>query len=252
MLIYIEGNIGSGKSTFNTLLKEYLSKFESLELDARVILEPVDEWLETKDSDGKHILEKFYGDQEKWAFAFQMNSFISRVHKIQQELNKEDNKIIDTNMIPKDSRLIESYLHQHETSIMEKCLFVERSIYTDRHCFAKLCYENKKMTKIEYDIYCKWNDWLSDEFEIEPDAYIYLRCLPNVNSERIEKRNRDGEEGIPIEYLEALHQKHEEWIKENTENQIPVFTVDVTENIKDPKIMNDIVEKLFEFVKKIM
>ena len=53
MLIYIEGNIGSGKSTFNSLLKDYLSKFESLELDARVILEPVDEWMETKDSDGR-------------------------------------------------------------------------------------------------------------------------------------------------------------------------------------------------------
>ena len=160
MLIYIEGNIGSGKSTFIELLNNHLDKFR---IEPNVVLEPVDDWLNTKDSDGKHILEKFYGDQEKWSFAFQMNSFISRIKKIED-------------------------VFRMSHSGKGEMVFAERSIYTDRHCFSKLCYENGKMTKMEYDIYCRWSDWLADEFHMKPDAYIYLRCLPNVNSERITER----------------------------------------------------------------
>ena len=113
-------------------------------------------------------------------------------------------------------------------------LLVERSIYTDRHCFAKLCYESGKMTELEYNIYCNWNDWLSDHFKVKPDAYIYLRCEPDVNVERIKERSRDEESSIPKEYLEKLHEKHEEWM--NTEKtRIPVLTIDANENFKDPK-----------------
>ena len=93
MLIYIEGNIGTGKTTFINLLKQYLHKFNDLELDGRIVLEPVDEWLETKDSSGFNILDKFYKDQEKWSFPFQMNSFISRVKYIQDEISKNDVKV---------------------------------------------------------------------------------------------------------------------------------------------------------------
>ena len=58
MLIYIEGNIGTGKTTFLNLLEKYLKRFENINYDARIVLEPVDEWMETKDSDGQNILEK--------------------------------------------------------------------------------------------------------------------------------------------------------------------------------------------------
>ena len=92
-----------------------------------------------------------------------MNSFISRIKKINDayynDLNQEPNKII----------------------------FVERSIYTDRFCFAQNCYESGKMTKLEYDVYCRWNDWLAAEFQVQPTAYIYMQCMPNVNNERIIK-----------------------------------------------------------------
>ena len=152
MIIYIEGNIGTGKSTFVDKLASYLPNLTELNVDPKLILEPVDEWLKTTDSDGQHILQKFYGDQTKWAFTFQMNSFISRVKRIQDEMFINDNG-------------------------KEKMAFVERSIYTDRNCFAKLCHESGKMTTLEYDIYCKWNEWLSQQFNIRPDVYIYLHCL---------------------------------------------------------------------------
>jgi len=240
MIIYIEGNIGSGKSTFLQNLNNYLSKFDNINKDARLVLEPVDEWMETKDSDGKNILEKFYDDQNKWSFAFQMNSFISRVKKIQDEFMRGDDKMIDNN-IPKDEQLITNY------NLMEKVVFVERSIYTDYHCFAKLCYQSGKMTKLEYDIYCKWNDWLSEQFNVKPDAYIYLRCEPEINDDRIKQRNRDGESGIPLDYLKALHEKHDEWLNFEKET-VPVYVIDSSKNFKKKEVMDDMFDGLFQFV----
>jgi len=229
IIIYVEGNIGSGKTTFLRLLKQYLPDLYEYNIDASIVLEPVDLWLETLDSDGKNILEKFYEDQEKWGYAFQMNSFISRVKSIKDELNNSTNVGIDG--FP-----------------LKKVVFVERSIYTDKNCFARLCYENSKMTKLEYDIYCNWNNWLSTEFEISPHSYIYLHCNPNVNNERIIERNRDGESNIPIKYLEQLHEKHEIWMKEEKDKGIPIFTIDSLENFKDPIKMGEIFDKLVKFM----
>ena len=128
MIIYVEGNIGSGKTTFVKLLNKYYHNSQK-----QIILEPVDEWIALEDVDGVNILEKFYDDQEKWSFSFQMNSFISRVKKIQDADNK-------------------------------KILFVERSVFTDKHCFAENCYESGKMNKIEYNIYNRWHEWLIDTY----------------------------------------------------------------------------------------
>ena len=224
MLFYIEGNIGTGKTTFINLLTSYLSRFHDINHDAQVTLEPVDEWMETEDSDGQNILQKFYGDQEKWSFAFQMNSFISRVKKIQ------------------DDYFSPSYLD------MKKLLFVERSIYTDRHCFAVNCHESGKMTKMEYDIYCRWNDWISKEFNLRPDGYIYLRCDPEVNTQRIIKRSREGECGIPIEYLQKLHEHHDLWMDKEKAQNVPVLIIDVTEDFTSTENMDAIFKSVVEFV----
>lgn len=217
MLVYIEGNIGSGKSTFLELLKRILSKKEKYG-NISFITEPVDEWLQLNDHDGRNILEHFYEDQEKWSFAFQMNSFISRIHRITNE--KSDINI------------------------------VERSVFTDRYCFAKNCYESGKMTKIEYDIYCRWNDWLVDHFKVVPNGYIYLRTTPQICNERINGRNREGEDGIPINYLQKLHDNHDEWLR-NNEN-VPVLEIDVSNNyLSDESSQAELARKVLEFINKI-
>ena len=224
MSVYIEGNIGSGKSTFVELLQKYISRFESQgRYEPRLVQEPVDEWMKTFDSDGKNILQRFYEDQDRWSFTFQMNSFISRAHRIQETRESIKN------------------------TEKEPLLLVERSIYTDRFCFAKNCYESGKMSKMEYDIYCRWNDWLSDKFSLRPKAYIYLRCIPDENVIRIKHRSRDGECNIPLKYLQMLHDHHDAWMGKEKET-IPVFTIDAMKNFKDPQVMESIFEELFDFL----
>ena len=212
MKICVEANIGAGKSTF-------LSSIENKNLDNfNLIQEPVDEWIETCDENGENILDKFYQNQPRWAYTFQMNSFISRVHKIEEEI--EDSKIN----------------------------IIERSIFTDKYCFAQNCYESGKMSLIEFNIYNKWHDWLSKKFNVTPDMYIYLQTTPEVCFNRIKKRNRSEESNIPIDYLEILHNKHEEWLlKEN----IPVLIINVSEDFSYNTCIDEIIEKINVFISNI-
>lgn len=273
MLVYIEGNIGTGKTTFLNMLNYYLKEFESLEYDARIVLEPVDEWMDTKDGDGNNILQKFYQNQERYSYIFQMNSFISRVKKINDEFERDDYKYVYNqnsveNSVENNHGIIKPERHNamedswgdmddtddempeliDASPKMEKLLFVERSIYTDKNCFAENCFESGNMSKLEYDVYCKWNEWLSSEFRVRPDAYIYLRCFPNVNHDRISKRNREGEENIPLEYLQVLHEKHEKWMAKEKET-VPILTIDALLNFKDPEVMAKIAEEIYYFVR---
>ena len=204
--IYIEGNIGTGKTTF---LQKILSKHFSYP----VVTEPVDQWMSLKDEKGKDLLSHFYEDQEKWSFGFQMNSFISRIQKVE------------------------------EAKKQEPLAFIERSVYTDRYCFAKNCYESGKMNKIEYDIYCRWHDWLLGSFDVAPKAFIYLRVDPEVSYERIKKRSRNGEETIPLEYLKTLHELHDKWLNREKEKGIPVLTIDLSEEYSED-MEKDIVKQI--------
>ena len=94
IIVSIEGNIGSGKSTLLANLRETYKN------DANIIFlkEPVDEWEKIKDENGITILEKFYSDQNKYSFPFQMMAYVSRLKVLRDELKNiqfsEDKKTI--------------------------------------------------------------------------------------------------------------------------------------------------------------
>ena len=169
----IDGNIGSGKSTLIDMLRE---KYV-------IIDEPVKIWKNFKDNDGEDILTKFYNDQSRWGFTFQMMAYISRLSEIKKMLKKHPNAIMIT----------------------------ERSAYSDFHVFAKMLYSSEKITDIEYQIYCQWFDEFMQDIPIA--GYIYLTTSPEICLERIKKRGRKGEENIPIEYLHLCHSYHENWLR---------------------------------------
>ena len=210
MRIYIEGNIGSGKSTFLKFLNE--------NMDCNVIYEPVGEWEKVKDERGKNLLECFYEDSNKWGFAFQMNAFITRVQNISD--------IYIDNMIN----------------------FSERSVFTDKEVFAKVCSETGDINSIEHQIYLRWHSWICDNFPVKPDAFIYLKTSPEICSQRISERSRSGEEGIPLEYLQKLHDNHEQWLN-SLHN---VLTIDVSENFyKNQSSKDKIIKDIRNFITEL-
>ena len=100
------------------------------------------------------------------------------------------------------------------------------------------------MHDIEFQIYEKWSNWLRDELCDKIDAIIYLRSTPEVSAERIKKRNRE-EENIPLEYLNKLHQYHDDWLMKKTDTPVLVLDAD---NITFDEASLDIIR---EFIIKL-
>ena len=178
--ISIEGNIGSGKSTLLANLREHYKNNDNVIF----LKEPVDEWAKIKDINGTTILEKFYADQEKYSFSFQMMAYVSRI-KVLRDTLKEKTKKDNNNYI----------------------IITERSLYTDKMVFAKMLYDSGKIEDVNYQIYLNWFDTFSGEFPVH--KVIYVKAAPEKCYERIAKRSREGEENIPLEYLTACSLYHD-------------------------------------------
>ena len=197
-IISIEGNIGSGKSTIVKQLKECNSS------NYIFVEEPVDEWSTICDENGECILSHFYKNSKQYSFQFQMMAYISRLNILREIIKKNPNAVI----------------------ITERCLF------TDKYVFAKMLFDGGKMSKIEYDIYNKWFSCFLDNVNI--DGIIYIKTNPNTCMERINKRNRDGED-IPLDYLNKCHQYHENWLSNSS---IPITYYDGNTNVNDDNIVS--------------
>ena len=186
-IVSIEGNIGSGKSTLLSNLREYYANNSNVVF----LKEPVDEWEKIKDENGETILKKFYADQEKYSFPFQMMAYVSRLKVLRDTLKTIKNDTHDKNII----------------------IITERSLYTDKMVFAKMLYDSKKIEHVNYQIYLNWFDTFSDEFPVH--KVVYVKTAPEKCHERIVKRSREGEDNIPLSYLKSCSFYHDNMLDKN-------------------------------------
>ena len=178
-LFTVEGNIGSGKSTLVHRLHELKTVGDR---PLVFVPEPVNEWGQVKDAAGQNMLQLFYSDQVKHAFAFQMLAFISRYCLLEESIRANPNAVIIT----------------------------ERCLHTDYRVFATMLHETGCMSDVEFTIYEKW----FTRFNTVPICgIIYLKCRPEVALKRIQHRNRPGE-NIELAYLQLCDEKHE-WIDDD-------------------------------------
>ena len=196
--ISIEGNIGSGKSTLLANLRENYKDNNHVIF----LKEPVDEWAKIKDINGTTILEKFYANQEKYSFSFQMMAYVSRIKVLRDTLNdkKEKDKKDKTDDLDKKHYII----------------ITERSLYTDKMVFAKMLYDSGKIEDVNYQIYLNWFDTFSSEFPVH--KVIYVKADPEKCYGRIAKRSREGEENIPLEYLTACSLYHDNMLDKSRDS----------------------------------
>ena len=207
----VEGNIGSGKSTLVEYLKKKLNKIGKY--NVIYLQEPVDIWNTITDENGITILEKYYSDQKKYAFSFQMMAYITRLTQIKNVIKESPDYTV---------------------------IITERCLYTDYNIFAKMLYDSKLIDTIEYSIYCKWFNQFIDETDVS--GFIYLKTTPETCMNRVSMRSREGESGISLEYLLNCHRYHENWLINNH-----ILTIDgepVHSEILLLKIENFILNKI--------
>ena len=244
-IISIEGNIGSGKSTLLENLKKYYTTNENVIF----LREPVDDWEKIKDKQGNTMLKKFYGDQEKYSFSFQMMAYISRL-KILRDTIKQIKANVRKYIKDwyKKIELSGLYYDEQCSKNMPKYIIItERSLYTDKYVFAKMLYEQGKIEDVCYQIYLNWFDEFAKEFSI--DYSIYVNTEPTICYTRIHKRARNGEEVIPLDYLENCHNYHEEFLNEKTGIESKKLVLDGNMDIfENDKIIENWLEQINEFI----
>ena len=188
-MFILEGNIGTGKSTFLELIAKHISYITPAQ-------EIIDQWA-TKPI-GHELLKNFYENTERWAFTMELQTL---QHRVQDHLYQQE---------------------QNPFTLME------RSIYSGYYCFAKNGFEQGFLTPMEWQIYNAWFSFITNQKCKAPHGFIYLQADPEVSYKRSVKRNREAEETLSKSYLEKIHIKHEEFLVQKKDiaphlAQVPVL-----------------------------
>ena len=202
LIISIEGNICSGKSTLIDIMDSAWGGENSKYVFLR---EPVDVWECIKDkNDNENILQKFYKDSNKYAFSFQMLAYMTFHQQLIKAINESNENTI---------------------------IFCERSMDSSKAIFAKMLHDDYgTINNIEHQVL----EMFYYQMEHIPlDAIIYLDVDINTCNDRIKSRSRIGEHDIQIDYLEKCAKYHKEWLE--TESYIynkNFIRIDGNEDIK--------------------
>lgn len=157
------------------------------------IPEPVAHW---QTGFAANLLERFYHDTPRWAFTMQIGAFVTRLEMFDSLPDRD-------------------------------VLVFERSIYCDRHVFAKSLHQQGLMDDTEWALYRHFWDRLSGVAPA-PDAIIYLRTPAEECFRRLGVRGRAEERGITLQYLAHLEACHDEWLL-GAGAEAPVIVLDGTQ-----------------------
>jgi deoxyadenosine/deoxycytidine kinase len=208
-VIVLGGMIGVGKTTYAEMIANHLN--------SKVFYESVDD---------NRLLEKFYDNKQRWAFALQINFLNHRFKSIKKALTDRDNVL-------------------------------DRSIYEDA-LFARINYEDGNMSEAEFDCYLELLDNMMEEIEgmpkKAPDLFIYLQASFSTIENRIEQRGRDYEQfdnNPELEaYMKKLHSRYDDWVFEHYDAS-EILTInadkhDVTKESDKEEVLQIIDQKLLE------
>jgi deoxyadenosine/deoxycytidine kinase len=177
----------------------------------------VEEW---ENLGGVNVLKNYYDDPKRWAFTFQLNAIHSR------------------NMLWK----------QITSEQPDRLHYSERSPLADRYVFGEIMYREGNLDAAEYEIYSEVCGAVIRECPLK--AIIYLKCSPELCLERIRQRGRKGEEGISLEYLRKVHERHEEWLLGI--HSIPVITIDTgVYDVYNQTHQDEIAQMIKAFIDKV-
>lgn len=212
IIISLDGNIGAGKST---LLAEIRNRLH----DVHIVDEPVGQWTALKNAEGKNLLELFYEDKKRWAYTFQNCAILTRLKNIQDAVENLDSTLKGPQVI-----------------------ITERSVLTDKHVFAEMLYDGGDIDPLEWELYESWFNIFGKKYPVR--GIVYISTSASTSKERIQVRNRLGEDRIGMDYLDALDMQHKKWV-ENT--NIPVLTLSTEVDVPVEKN----IEEIKQFIEKL-
>ena len=167
--------------------------------------------------DNNPYLADFYADMKRWAFNTQIYF-----------LNKRFKEVV-------------------EISQSSETIIQDRTIFEDARIFAPNLHAQGMMSDRDFENYTDLFELMISLVKL-PDLMIYIRSTIPTLVAQIQKRGREYEQGIRIDYLEGLGRRYEEWISTYKGNLIIVDgdTVKFGESAEDLQKVTDMIDaKLF-------
>jgi deoxyadenosine/deoxycytidine kinase len=150
---------------------------------------------------------------------------------------------------------------RHHTEQLPVVQFFERSVFSDRYCFAHNCWQAGLFSDLEWGIYRDWHHWLTHAFpQLKLDGLVYLRTDPKTCEQRLHKRDRREESEVPLEYLEQIHKRHEDWLIHKAEHvklsdlvkDVPILVLECDQEFEaEPKRRQEMLRQISQFVDKL-
>jgi deoxyadenosine/deoxycytidine kinase len=162
--------------------------------------------------DNNPYLESFYDDMKRWSFNLQIYFLNSRFRQV-VDIRKSGENIVQ-----------------------------DRTIYEDAYIFASNLYDMGLMETRDYENYQALFELMSS-FLQAPDLLIYLRASVPTLVRQIQKRNRDYEQSIRLDYLKALNKRYEEWIANYDKGKLLIIESDNID-LENPDDLSTVIEKI--------
>ena len=167
--------------------------------------------------DNNPYLADFYADMKRWAFNTQIYF-----------LNKRFKEVV-------------------EISQSSETIIQDRTIFEDARIFAPNLHAQGMMSDRDFENYTDLFELMISLVKL-PDLMIYIRSTIPTLVAQIQKRGREYEQGIRIDYLEGLGRRYEEWISTYKGNLIIVDgdNVKFGDSAEDLQKVTDMIDaKLF-------
>lgn len=169
-------------------------------------------------NDENPYLSDFYGDMPGFAFRSQV-FFLIRKFRLHRLMEQEDHDVIQ-----------------------------DRTIYEDAEIFAANLHRQGTIDDRDWKTYVELYTTLRDELR-PPDLLIFLRCPVKVIQQRIKRRGRAFEQGVPTAYLKALDKLYGEWFQAYRLSPTLVIDtdrLDYVQNLFDRHELKETIQALLE------
>ena len=163
--------------------------------------------------DNNPYLEDFYGDMKRWSFNLQIYFLHGRFQQL-IELQQGDKNIIQ-----------------------------DRTIYEDAYIFAENLHDMGLMSSRDYENYRAIFDNITS-FIKPPDLLIYLKASVPTLVNNIQRRGREYESGIRLDYLSKLNDKYKKWIDNYKEGKLLVLDKDKLDFANNPEDLGFIIQSI--------
>jgi deoxyadenosine/deoxycytidine kinase len=166
-----------------------------------------------EDVESNPYLNSFYEDMQRWSFNLQIYFLNSRFRKIL--------------LIRKSG----------------KTVIQDRTIYEDAYIFAPNLHSMNLMSTRDFDNYTSLFEMINSLIP-SPDLLIYLRASVPTLVNQIQKRGREYESAIRLDYLKGLNDRYEEWIINYNLGKSLIVDVDNLNIEENPEHLGIVIERI--------